>query len=393
VLTGKRFHIFTLLGFRVNLDLSWFLIAILISWSLATGYFPAVIEGLDPGLAWTLGIAGALGLFASIILHEFSHAMVARRFGMPISDITLFIFGGVAELKDEPTNARAEFLVAVAGPLASYVLAGAFHLAARALSGAAEPSPLVVLLSYLALLNLVLATFNLLPAFPLDGGRMLRAAVWGWTGNLMRATRTAATMGRLLGGLLLALGLVSVIGGNFVGGMWQALIGFFIISAARASESQMAARIGFEGLTAGQLMARPAISVPAEISLSELVDDYFYRHFHKAYPVVRAGKVIGCVHVRDASAYPRADWAGRTVADILPDAGRAAVIAPDTPVWEALKTMNELQVSRLAVADDGVLAGILTMRDLMTYLSLRETFGPGHSAEPGHGRASAPTSA
>jgi len=276
---GRRFELFTLLGFRVSLDLSWFLLAVLIVWSLATGFFPATVEGIDPAIAWWLGVGGAIGLFASIVFHELAHAMVARRFAMPIAGITLFIFGGVAELKDEPPSARAEFLVAIAGPIASYVLAAGCYAAMLAVLLAGFGVALAALFSYLALINFVLATFNLVPAFPLDGGRVLRAGVWWWTGDLRRATRFGSVTGRILGSALLALGVISIVTGtSLIGGMWQALIGLFIIGAAQASERQLELKLGLGDVRVARIMHPDPVSVPAETSLAELVDGYFYRY-------------------------------------------------------------------------------------------------------------------
>lgn len=231
-----KIGLFSILGFRVSLDLSWFFLAVLIVWSLAKGYFPVVIEGLSPGAAWILGIVGALGLFLSIILHEVAHAVVARHFDIRISGITLFIFGGVAEMENEPPNARSELLMAIAGPLASYGLALLFQGIALMLPPVSAADPLAAVFVYLALINVILATFNLIPAFPLDGGRVLRAAIWWWSDDPDKATRIAAGSGRLLGTALMILGVVSVVSGNFVAGMWQALIGLFVINAARVSE-------------------------------------------------------------------------------------------------------------------------------------------------------------
>jgi len=239
---GKKIDLFSILGFRVSLDFTWFFLAILIVWSLSWGYFPAVIDGLNRNTALVLGVVGALGLFFSILFHEFSHAIVARRFDIPITGITLFIFGGVAELEKEPPSAKSEFLMAIAGPIASYVLAVVFYTIAVVLPPATAAMPIAAVFSYLALINTVLATFNLLPAFPLDGGRVFRAAIWWWSDDLERATSLAAGTGRILGTFLMVLGLFSVVSGNFVAGMWQALIGLFIIGAARSSEVQIVRR-------------------------------------------------------------------------------------------------------------------------------------------------------
>ena len=369
----KRFEIFTILGFRVSLDLTWGILALLVTWSLATGYFPNVVDGLDPASAWWLGVAGALGLFASIILHELSHAWVARQFDLPIRGITLFIFGGVAEMEDEPPSAQAEFFMAIAGPIMSYVLAALFFVVARIAPGAELPA----LFGYLALINAVPATFNLGPAFPLDGGRIFRAALWWWTGDYARATRIGASLGRIFGTMLILLGVLNLVAGATIAGVWQALIGFFIISAAGASEMQMTLRTGLEGTTVRQIMVRDPVSIPAATPLERVVEDYFYRHHHKAFPVVENGRLLGCVRAEDVGRVAPGDRVRMTAGDILADENRMPRVAPGTPVLEALRTMRERGTSRMVVAEHDVLKGILTTRDILAHLTLRQELGAG----------------
>jgi Zn-dependent protease len=382
--SGARFHLFTLLGFRVGLDPSWFVLALLIVWSLATGYFPQAVPGIDRATAWWLGIGGALGLFASIVFHEFAHAMVARQFDLPITGITLFIFGGVAELHDEPASPKAEFLVAIVGPISSFVLAGVFHLTGVALEVAGAGPPLLALLGYLVLLNIVLAVFNLLPAFPLDGGRVLRAAMWWWTGSLRRATRIGASFGRVLGIALIGLGVLSVLAGNVIGGLWQGLIGFFILGAASAAQRQMELTLGLSDVPVRRLMTRDPVTVPAGATLSDVVDQYFYRTFHAAFPVVRDEAVIGCVRLSDVERVPREEWARTRVTEVLsPDA--IETVRPETPVLEALRLMRSGGEVPLMVIDDGGLQGVLALHDVMNFLGVRRALEGDETAQR-HGR-------
>ena len=232
---GKRFVLFELLGFKVQVDASWLFLAMLVTWSLATGAFPVWYEDLSGATYWWMALVGMFGLFSSLIFHEMSHSLVARHFGLRIRGITLFIFGGVAEMEEEPASPKAEFLIAAAGPLASGVLALGFFLLTHAAMAAGLPTPVAGVLDYLAFINGLIAVFNLLPGFPLDGGRMLRAALWHFKGNLREATRTASHSGEIFGMVLMALGAVNVIAGAFVGGMWWFLIGLFLYGAARAS--------------------------------------------------------------------------------------------------------------------------------------------------------------
>ena len=240
---SARIPLFSVLGFRISIDLSWFLLAFLIVWTLSMGQFPSALPGLSRTTYFIMGIIGALGLFASIILHELAHAVVARGFGLPIGGITLFIFGGVAELQDEPKTPRAEFWVAIAGPISSVAIAGACWGAASLAAGAGLREADTVL-RFLAIINTILALFNLVPAFPLDGGRILRSILWWRNGDLKRSTRIAAYSGTAFGGLLMALGLVQLLTGNPIGGTWQILIGFFLSGAAAHARQQVELKIG-----------------------------------------------------------------------------------------------------------------------------------------------------
>lgn len=371
----RKLELFTILGFRVSLDLTWFLLAVLIVWSLASGYFPAMIEGLDANAALWLGLGGALGLFLSIIFHEFAHAVVARRFDIPISGITLFIFGGVAEMEREPPSAVSEFLMAIAGPVASYILAGGFFVIAALLPEATAEAPLGAMFAYLATINLILATFNLLPAFPLDGGRVFRAGVWWFTGDLARATRMAAGTGRFLGLLLLALGVFSVVSGNFVAGMWQALIGLFIMGAAQSSETHMVMKTQLEDVTVRRLMVADPVAVPADTPVEALIEGYFYRFSHKVFPVVRGRHLLGCVTLQDVGRLSAEERARLTAADILSPESGSRTIGPDSTALEALETMRKLTTSRLMVTENDRLVGMLTMRDIMSFVTIRQQIG------------------
>jgi Zn-dependent protease len=225
---NRKFKLFRLFGFEVGIDPSWIVLALLVAWSLSTGYFPVKYHELSSRQYWIMGIIGALGLFLSIVAHEFCHSLVARRSGLPMKGITLFIFGGVAEMNAEPTSARDEFIIAVVGPVSSFAMAAIFYGLNRLGETAGWPTTINGVMGYLGMINVILAVFNLVPAFPLDGGRILRAALWAWKGNLRWATRLASQFGQMFGLLLIALGILRVLGGFFVGGMWFFLIGLFI---------------------------------------------------------------------------------------------------------------------------------------------------------------------
>jgi Zn-dependent protease/CBS domain-containing protein len=379
VMLTKRFELFSILGFRVSLDLSWIILALLITWSLATGYFPQAVEGLSPTAAWWLGGAGALGLFVSIILHEFAHAFVARQFNIPIRGITLFIFGGVAEMEEEPPSARSEFYMAIAGPAMSYVLAALFYV----LAGFAPGHMGTALFGYLAFINTVLATFNLIPAFPLDGGRVFRSLFWGWTNDYARATRVSATLGRAFGITLILLGLLNLTMGHSISGIWQALIGFFIINAAAASEMQMTLQIGLEDKTVAQIMTRNPVWIPAHMPLNDAIERIFYRHPHRLFPVLDDGRLLGGLRIEDVGRIAQEERSHVTTGDLVQATNRTVMVAPDMPVLKALRLMQQRKTSRLIVADGHLLKGMLTMRDIIGYLEVRQELGQeGKGANP-----------
>lgn len=366
---GRGITIFRLFGFNIKVDISWLFLATLITLSLATGYFPYKYPDLQQQIYWWMGLVGAAGLFASIVFHELSHSLVARRYGMPIRGITLFIFGGVAEMEEEPPTAKAEFFMAVAGPIASGVLALAFYGLTRAASGA--PVAVVGVTEYLAFINMLLAAFNLVPAFPLDGGRMMRAALWYWKGDLRWATRVASDAGSGFGFLLIALGLVNLLGGNWVGGIWYGLIGLFIRGAAASSYMQMRTRQFFEGEPVSRFMIRDPIVAPADITVQQLLDDYIYGHHHDLFPVTSDDRLLGCVGIAEVKTVPREKWDWTAVRDIMAGCSAENTISPDEDAVRALSLMRRTGNSRLMVVRDGRLVGLVTLKDLLHLISIK----------------------
>ncbi len=383
---GRAITLVRVFGIAIRLDPSWFLLAALISWSLGgrEGLFRSVYEGLEPATAWTMGVAGALGLFASILLHELSHALMARRFALAIRGITLFIFGGVAEMSEEPKSARAEFLVAVAGPLASILIAvvcfgsGGADFVARLLDtgtgaqAAGWPLGVQGVVGYLAFINVVLVVFNLVPAFPLDGGRMLRAALWHWRGDLTWATGVTTRIGGGFGLLLMGLGVFSLLfTGDFVGGLWQFLIGLFLRNAALASRRQHHLRLLLEGEQVRDFMVKDPVVVPREVSVREFVDDYVYRHHHKVYPVVQGEALVGAATVEAVKTLPREEWERQTVGSITQRCSAENTVAPDEDALRALGTMHRTGNTRMLVVEGGRLVGIVALKDLVKLLALK----------------------
>lgn len=368
---GGRLRLGTILGFEVGVDASWIFIAVLLSWSLAAGFFPARFPDLAAATYWAMGIAGTLGLFLSVVLHELSHSLVARRHGVEMRGITLFLFGGVAQMGSEPETPKAEFLISIAGPIASVAIGGLFFLLGMGSAAASAPTPVTGVLNYLGLINMVLAVFNLVPAFPLDGGRVLRAVLWHLKGDLRWATRVAAQMGSGFGMVLIVLGVMSLISGNVIAGMWWMLIGMFLRGAARRSYQQLMVRRALEGEPVSRFMCTDPTTVSPDISVSSLVEDYFYRDFHTFYPVVGAGGLVGGVSLKQVKGIPRERWADSTVGDLAEPLSESNTIQPDSDAVAALSSMQKTGVSRLMVLEGDRLVGIVTLKDLLRFLALR----------------------
>jgi Zn-dependent protease/predicted transcriptional regulator len=368
---GKSIKLFTLLGFEVRVDASWIVIALLVTWSLAVGFFPAMLPDLSRATYWVMGIAGALGLFLSIILHEFAHSIVARRYGIPMKGITLFIFGGVAHMGEEPPNPKSEFLMAIAGPIMSLVIAGACYGLMALGQTAGWPGELVAILGYLGFINLVVVVFNLIPAFPLDGGRVLRSALWAWKKRVKWATRIASRAGSIFGLILVFLGILNVIGGNFIGGFWLFLIGLFLRSAAQMSYQQLEVRQALEGEPVSRFMHAHPITVSPPVTLRQFTEDYVYQYHHKMFPVAENSKLLGLVSLDEVKKVPPEKRDQVSVAEVMVPPSNENTIMPEEDAVEALSKMNRGHLSKLLVVQGERLAGILSLRDLQKFLALK----------------------
>jgi Zn-dependent protease/CBS domain-containing protein len=367
---ARSFRILTIAGIDIKLDPSWFLIAVLVVWSLAQGYFPQTLPDATRNTYLGLGVVAMLGLFGSLVLHELAHAVVARRCGVGIKGITLFLFGGVAELAAEPRSASSEFWIAVAGPVMSMALSAGFGVLGglAQLTGAA---PVVtVLLSYLAMINLMLALFNMLPAFPLDGGRVYRALLWNRSGDLLSATRRATSLGRFLAsGLILGGGALFLLQGQ-PGGLWLVLIGFFLLSAARATYQRQLLDTGLADKKVSALMSRRLVTVSPDASLEELVHEIMLPRSVSFVPVVETGVLLGYVDRSLLSGIDRENWETTRVGDVFAGIEDDVCVGPDMPVREVLKRMTGPLRRKLMVVDGHKLVGVICLSDLLGYLSV-----------------------
>jgi Zn-dependent protease len=378
-----------LFGITIYVDWSWLLIFLLVTWNLATG-FAEVHPNWGPGLTWSVAIVAALLFFASVLAHELAHSIVARAQDIPVGNITLFLFGGVANMQQEPRSPRAEFLMAIVGPITSVVIgvicllaAGLFmRLPAGALaspgSAFAALDPLTTLLLWLGPINILLGIFNMLPGFPLDGGRVLRAALWAATGNFRTATRWAARVGQAVAWLMIFTGIamafgveVPFFGTGVVSGLWLAFIGWFLSSAARLSEQQVVIHDMLEGVPARRLMRSNVLAVPPMISVGELVYRYVMGTDEQAFPVLEGDRLLGLVTLEDIRKVPREEWDTTTARDIMTPADQLAVVRPQDDAATALDKIMERDVRQVPVIADGRLVGLVRRRDIMRWLQLQ----------------------
>ena len=365
------FELLRIGGIRIRLDYSWFLIFLLILVTLSVGYFPGKASEAGTVSHWAAGLIAAVLFFAAILAHELAHSWVAVRAGIPVPEITLFLFGGVSSMAQEPRSPQVELRVALAGPLMSFAIALGFWLLGSAWPDA--PWILPAIFGYMALINLALGIFNLLPGFPLDGGRVLRAIVWWRTGSLRRATRIASSAGRSFGIALMILGGLQILAGAFIGGLWTILIAMFLHGLAKQGYEELVLRTMLSGVEVERIMIPDGqlVSVPADLPLRELVDDYFLALGHRGFPVVEDGHPIGVVSTQDLRRTPRETWPGKTVRDVMTPLDERSRIAPDDSVLEALKRLRPGGPSRLIVTSNGRMLGLVSAGNVSRYVEVR----------------------
>ena len=376
-------------GIEIRIDPSWFLIFILVTWNLAAG-FGQMHRDWGAGIQLGLALVAAAVFFGSVLAHELSHSLVARTRGIPVRRITLFLFGGVSNIEREPPSPSSEFVIAVVGPLSSIVLGFVFGavgaLAAgghqRILSNPAEAltnlGPLPTMFLWLGSINFMLGLFNLIPGFPLDGGRLLRSLLWAWTKDLKRATRTASQVGQAVGWIFIFAGLAMIFGGRlpilgtgFGGGVWIALIGWFLKSAAAASYQQVLIDDLLEEVPVSRLMRANVRAVPLTLPVSDLVYDWMLGTEERAFPVVREDRLAGLVSLEDVRKVPREKWPETTVERIMTPADQLVVVGPGEGASEALHELTRRDVQQLPVVENGKLLGMLRLRDIMRWLRLQ----------------------
>jgi Zn-dependent protease/predicted transcriptional regulator len=361
----------TIRGIPIRIHFTWLIIFGLLSWSLASGYFPQHYPDLPITAYWIKAVIAALFLFGSVLVHELMHALMAQSLRVPIAGITLFALGGVSEMKQEPPSPSAEFKIAIVGPLASVALAGLFWLSWRALEREGPDPSFAAIALYLVGLNTVVAVFNMLPAFPLDGGRVLRAIIWGITKNLKKATYLATRVGRIFAYILISLGAVSLFAGAGFQGIWMALIGFFLLQGAQASYTQVMLKEALAGIAVRDIMVKDVVSVPPNLSVRALIEGYFLTHGYGGFPVVDNGQVSGVVSLADVKRVPPEDYDRLTVREVMIPLTERLTIAPEEDVSLALQRMAEEAVGRLVVLERGRMLGLVTKTGLSRFLQMK----------------------
>jgi Zn-dependent protease/CBS domain-containing protein len=352
-------------GIPLGIDYSWFLVFVLFTWTFATGYYPAEFKNWPAVEYWTVGAVTAVMLFASVLLHELGHSWVALRYKIPVRGITLFIFGGISQISSEPTSALSEFWITIAGPIVSFVLAGIFALLTMIVSGFA---PLLALFIYLAYINLVLGAFNLIPGFPLDGGGILMAIVWGITHNRHRAVLFASVAGNVFAYLFIFYGAFQIFGGNLLNGLWTAFIGWFLLNASQGQLQQERIKGLLSGHKVSEAMSRNYTAIQSDTTLQYLVDDHILGGSRRSFIVEKAGQVIGLLTLHHLKDIPKDQWSTTTAAQAMIPASQMKQIRLDTELWDAIEEMDRDGVNQLPVMADSQIQGMLTREDVISYL-------------------------
>ncbi|WP_193196778.1 site-2 protease family protein [Nostoc sp. MG11] len=371
----QGFRVGSIFGFEIRIDLSWLLIVFLVLWTLSTGLFPANYPGLSSATYFGMGLVATLLFFASLLAHELSHSFVARNKGIPVEGITLFIFGGVSRTRMEAENPGDEFQIAIIGPLTSVVLAAFFGLIWFIGRNAGWSVVVTGVTSYLASINLILAIFNMLPGFPLDGGRVFRSILWKYTGNKKKATQIASNGGKWLAYLLIALGFWELFGSALLGGLWLILIGWFLYNAAEASYEEILVRTTLEGVKAREIMTPYPETVNADLTLQDLVDKYFLSRRYQSFPVTQDSHPIGIITLNQVKDVPREEWVYRTVKDTMIPTDKEVTARPEEEMSQVLEKMQESGVRRVLVTQNSSLKGIITANDVASWLQRQRDLG------------------
>lgn len=367
------FRIGRIAGIDISLHVSWVIIVVLLTWSLATGWFATLYPGWTSSLYWIVSVLAALLLFASVLAHELAHSLVARARGLSVKNITLFIFGGVSNIEQEPQKPGVEFQMALVGPLTSLVIGGLAWLLLRVIGGGT--SPLAALLGYLAVMNVLLGVFNLIPGFPLDGGRVLHAAVWKVSGNVRMATRVATFLGQFIAYLLIFTGIALFFAGDVFDGIWFGFLGWFLLSGAQSANMQAVVETMFQGVEVGDIMNVTPATVPANISLQKLVDVFLLPRGWRGVCVLQGDQFAGLITLSDIRHIPREQWAQTPVGFAMTPREKLHCVSPAQRLNEVLPLLVTRDVNQVPVVAAGRLVGIVSREDVVRFMEVRRGLG------------------
>jgi Zn-dependent protease/CBS domain-containing protein len=368
-------RLFRVFGIPIELNITWFIVFALVAWSLVSLYFPTNYPGYSVTSHWVMGIVAALMLFTSVVLHELGHSYVAKTHGVPIRRITLFLFGGVSQLTKESADPVTEIKIAAAGPGVSFILMAVFGLLYVLVARGQSLVAAAPVLKYLAYVNGILGAFNLIPGFPLDGGRLLRAGIWKATGDLRRSTYVATRVGGIVGIGFIALGFLSVFRGQFVYGLWMVMIGFFLRQAAEASYFQVVTEGALKGMKVREVMKTDVVTVPGSVTIADLVDDYFFKYHYDCFPVAEEGRLRGLVTLNEVKKVARDRWGSTLVGDVMQRDLEALSVGPTDDVSAVLARVIRDRCGRLPVVDGDRIVGIITRRDILEALKVISDLG------------------
>ncbi len=370
-MSSRHLRIARIAGIPISLDYSWFLIFVLLSWSLSVSYFPEQLPGLNSVIYIGIGVFATFLLFLSVLLHEFGHAIAARHYQIPVHEITLFIFGGMARIQEEPKNASSEFIIAISGPLVSLLLG----LVSAAFVPVIPSAIVTAIFRYISYVNFSLFLFNIIPGFPLDGGRVLRAFIWGVTHDTHQATIVAANVGRFIAYSFIVLGLAMVMAGRTLNGLWIAFIGWFLESAAIAQIQQQTLQDILSCYHVGQAASALPVSIPASLPLDVLTERYFLRDGKFAYLVQKDGRPIGIITPYQIKQIPKSQWPVTTAEQVAIPLDKVYAVQRQDDLWSALQNMDREGVNLVLVFDGDRISGILSREDVVSFMQHTHKFG------------------
>ncbi len=360
-------------GIDIYINVSWIIVLVLLTWSLAASWFPAFYPRWSVGTYWIAGLIAAILLFVSVLLHELAHSIVARARGLPVHNITLFIFGGVSNIEQEPTRPGVEFQIAVVGPVVSILIGIVCYLLFLPIRGI--NSVVAGILAYLAWTNVLLGIFNLIPGFPLDGGRVLRSIIWKVSGSLRKATRAATILGEVVAYLFILAGIWLFFTGDTIGGIWIGFIGWFLLMSARAANYQTMLQSMLRGVKVSQVMNPAPMTVPANISVEKLVDEYFLPLGLRSVLVTQGDQLAGMITLSDIRRVPREQWAQTPVGSVMIPLNRLHVVYPQQNLNDVMPLITGQDVNQLPVVQDGRIVGVLSRDSIMRFLEIRRSLG------------------